>query len=314
MKSLNEVFTSLTARRRYEVWFLRLGLADGSGAWWVRYLLVNPGRSGCGVDSRARPVQVWATWFPAGGKAQTVIQGFGMESLQLSGRGKSPFRLRIGSNEIGEDFCRGDVAADGHRIAWELGYRSTFRVTMSDKGWIGFSRSPHSDAAFSGHITLDGRRFEGNPLGFGVQGHNCGYKHRDFWKWTHAYFPGSGGAASTLEALAYDMPLGLTFRKAVLWHEGKAYVIRGLREVKTDRENLQWEFEGAAGGGLEIEVAVDGGEGIHRLPYLKTDCTGDFEVANNSLARARLRIQSKDGRVEELRAPHGGVVEFGGLA
>jgi hypothetical protein len=44
-KTLNEVYSSLSMKRRYEVWFLRLGLADGSGAWWFRYLLMNPYRS-----------------------------------------------------------------------------------------------------------------------------------------------------------------------------------------------------------------------------------------------------------------------------
>jgi len=31
MRTFNEVFTKLTMRRRYEVWFLRVGLGDGSG-------------------------------------------------------------------------------------------------------------------------------------------------------------------------------------------------------------------------------------------------------------------------------------------
>ena len=54
MKTLNEVFTKLTMRRRYEVWFLRVGLGDGSGAWWFRYLLMNPGRGGCARGGFAR--------------------------------------------------------------------------------------------------------------------------------------------------------------------------------------------------------------------------------------------------------------------
>src|SRR5258707_536415 len=49
MKTLNERFSALSMRRRYEVWFLRLGFGDGSGAWWFRYLLMNPGR---GVPER----------------------------------------------------------------------------------------------------------------------------------------------------------------------------------------------------------------------------------------------------------------------
>jgi len=47
MQTLNEVYSSLSVRRRYEVWFVRFGLPDGAGAWWFRYLLTNPGRDGC---------------------------------------------------------------------------------------------------------------------------------------------------------------------------------------------------------------------------------------------------------------------------
>ena len=67
----------------------------------------------------------------------------------------------------------------------------------------------HPDATFSGQIEFDGRVLSGDPLGFGVQGHNCGYRHRNFWTWTHAYFPRTGQPASTLEALRYEMPFGL---------------------------------------------------------------------------------------------------------
>src|SRR6266581_5627168 len=85
MRTLNEVFTKLSMRRRYEVWFLRLGLGDGSGAWWFRYLLMNPGRGGCPSDPLGRPMQVWATWFPREGKPETWIQGFPVESLRSNG-------------------------------------------------------------------------------------------------------------------------------------------------------------------------------------------------------------------------------------
>jgi hypothetical protein len=105
-----------------------------------------------------------------------------------------------------------------------LRYHSSFRVELSSKGWIGFSRTPHSDAIFSGEITLDNRAFRGEPLAYGMQGHNCGYRHRKFWTWTHAHSPRANSANSTFEALVYEMPLGLVFRKAVLWHEGQQYI------------------------------------------------------------------------------------------
>lgn len=299
-------------RRRYEVWFLRLGLADGSGAWWFRYLLMNPGRGGCEGNPRGAPVQVWATWFPADGKPQSFIQGFPLEGLDLSGRRQAPFYLRIAENGIDEDSCRGALSIDGHSISWDLRYRSTFRVTLSNKGWIGFSSSPHSDAVFSGEITLDGRRFAGDPLGFGLQGHNCGYRHRSFWTWTHAYFPRGNAPASTLEALLYEMPLGLVFRKAVLWHDSAAYVFRDLTESSDARRDMQWKFRCAARNGIRLDAVIDGrGASVHRLPYLKTDCSGAFAVTNNSFASATLLIESVQGS-ERLETRGGAVLEVVG--
>ena len=313
MKTLNELYSSLSARRRYEVWFVRLGLADGSGAWWFRYLLMNPGQSGCVGNPRGMPVQVWATWFPRDGKPQSFIQGFPTEDLDLSERGQNPFHFRIGNNEIGESSCRGALNAEGHAIAWDLDYRSAFRNTLSNKGWIGFSRTPHSDALFSGAITLDGRSFAGNPLGFGVQGHNCGYRHRKFWTWSHAYFSGTGKGASTFEALVYEMPLGLAFRKAVLWHDGQVYKFHKLHEIRRDADGLAWNFRCFTKDGFRLEAAIDGaGPSIHQLPYVKTDCTGSFEVVNNSLARAMLRLERHGRSVETLETTTGAVLEMVG--
>ena len=103
MSTLNEVFSRLSVRRRYEVWFLRLGLADGSGAWWFRYLLMNPGRGGCPGHLAGAPVQVWATWFPALGKPQSFIQGFPLQGLDISRKGQTPFHFGIGDNAIDGD-------------------------------------------------------------------------------------------------------------------------------------------------------------------------------------------------------------------
>ncbi|MBZ5681523.1 MAG: hypothetical protein LAO24_15595 [Acidobacteriia bacterium] len=313
VKTLNEVFSSPTTRRRYEVWFIRLGLADGGGAWWFRYLLMNPGRGGCAGERQGMPVQVWATWFPHQGKPQTFIQGFPLEGLDLSGRGQSPIHLRIANNEIGENFCQGTLRVDGHEISWDLRYRSTFRVTLSNKGWIGFSRTPHSDALFSGRIMLDGRTFEGDPLGFGLQGHNCGYRHRNFWTWAHAYFPRPGAPHSTLEALVYEMPLGLVFRKAALWHDRKQYLFRNLQEIRTGAADFVWNFRCPTRDGFSLEVEIDGrGPSLHRLPYTKTDCSGSFEVVNNSLSTARLCLQQFGKPIERLVTTTGAVLEMVG--
>lgn len=313
MNTLNEVFSSLSTRRRYEVWFLRLGLIDGSGAWWFRYLLFNPGQTGCPKCVGGSPVQVWATWFPAMGEPQSYIQGFPLERLELSQRGQAPFHLRIGRNGIEENSCRGALEVDGHSLSWDLQYQSTARFTLSNKGWIGFSRTPHSDAVFSGEINLDGRRFAGDPLGFGVQGHNCGYRHRTFWTWAHAYFSRVGKPASTLEALTYEMPFGLIFRRAVLWHDGIQHVVRNLRETGNSREQRRWDFRGVTQNAVRITASITGADpNWHRIPYLKTDCSGTFDVMNNSLASANVVLESAGGEKETLQTSGGAVLEMVG--
>ena len=313
MATLNEVFSTLSAKRRYEVWFVRMGLADGSGAWWFRYLLMNLGRGGCAGNPQGMPLQVWATWFPANDAPQSFIQGFPLTGFRISPRGQTPLQFQIGENEIGEDFCRGKLNLNGHNISWNLRYHSTFRVTLSSKGWIGFSRTPHSDAIFSGEITFDGRTFSGEPLGFGVQGHNCGYRHRNFWRWMHAYFLRRGHAASTLETLVYEMPLDLVFRKTVLWHEEREYIFRRVHETVISREEMKWDFECSSPTGLKLKASIDGsGLSVHRLAYLKTNCSGIFDVLNNSLARASLLIERRDGFSEKLETATGAVLEIVG--
>lgn len=329
MKTYNEAFTKLSMRRRYEVWFLRLGLSDGSGAWWFRYLLMNPGRCGCegeneGGDSSGhhggdaddgprQPVQVWATWFPRDGKPETWIQGFPLEGFHFSKRGGSPFSFEIGENRIGENECRGRIEMGGHCIRWDLRYRSTFRMELSSKGWIGFSRTPHSDAVFSGEITLDGRTFRGEPLGYGMQGHNCGFRHRHFWTWTHIHFPGAGGSGSTFEALVYEMPLGLVFRRAVLWHKGERYILGKLNESVRDAQKLTWKMECVDGRGAQVEAEIAGRTGfVHRLPYVKTDCSGQFEVANDSLAVARVMLRLPGEAAAEITTDSGAALEMVG--
>jgi hypothetical protein len=312
-KTLNEVFSACSSRRRYEVWFLRLALKDGSGAWWFRYLLMNPGRLPSANVPERMPVQVWATWFPAEGHPITVIQGFSLADLDLSSRQSSPFHFLCGKNEITENRCRGTLDGTGHHVSWELHYRSSFHVTLSDKGWIGFSRTPHSNAVFSGRITIDGLTVEGNPLGCGLQGHNCGYKHRDFWVWSHAHFCRRNGATSILEALVYDMPMGLVFRKAVLWHNGRSHVFRKVKEKVRDRDHLRWQFSATSSEGVRLDFSVDGhGPGIHKLPYERTDCCGTFQVLNNSLASARCSVRLPGENWEELETSHGAVLEMAG--
>ena len=311
MKSLNQAYTRLGMARRYESWFLRFGLSDGSGAWWLRYLLTNPAREGCSGPVRTAPGQVWATWFPRDGHPQSFIQGFPIESINLGPR-DGPFCLRIGSSQIEDASCRGSVEGGGLPVSWNVRYNSNFGITVSNKGWIGFSRTPHSDATFFGEIRLGDRIFHGNPLGIGVQGHNCGFRHRHFWTWMHACFPQSVVGHSTFEAIVYEMPFGLIFRKAILWHGGRAIVFRRLRQSLRDQQALVWNFAASSGEGSALVSVEGGGPSLHRLPYVKTDCTGTFEVSNNSRARALIRLDLRSCGEQQLVTEDGAVLEMTG--
>lgn len=296
-------------RRRYEVWFVRCGLADGSGAWWFRYLLVNNLKVAPETSAR-RHFQVWATWFPRGAAPQTFIVEMPLEQLSLSARGQVPFHCRAREGGIEEGRCWGNLQAGGHHISWNLRIHSHFGATLSDKGWIGFSRSPRSDAVFAGEIIFDGRKFSAEPLGFGVQGHNCGYRHRSYWRWMHAYFAQTDGGG-TLEALVYDLPFGLVFRNAILWHRGKQARVRKIKESDILRSGarLQWNFSGQLDDGSPIEAFIEGvAPEIHELPYTKTDGSGTFPVSNASLARAIVKL----GPGETLETETGAVLEMGG--
>ena len=198
-------------------------------------------------------------------------------------------------------------------MRWDLRYRSSFGATLADWSWIGFSRTAHSDAVFSGEIELDGRDFGGEPLGFGLQGHNCGFRHRRMWNWTHGLFRDAGGDISTFEALEYEIPFGLRYRKAFLWHNGRLTTFRKFRAARRSPENLQWIFTCSGKDGTELRAEMDGsGTWLHRLPYVKTDCSGTFEVANNSLARARIAFTRPGEAPVEFATDFGAVLEMVG--
>lgn len=321
--TLNSVYHTPTMRRRYEVWFLKLLLADGSGAWWFRYLLTNLGRKGCSETSnsnldrnRCEPLQLWATWFPSGAQPQSFIQGFPLSDLEFSNPGE-PLGLECNGGQLSHDACRGDIAVAGHHLEWDLQYRSTVGFSLSDVGWIGFSRTPHSDAVFTGEVKLDGQSFQGltpgTPLGYGLQGHNCGFRHRNRWTWAHCFARDAAGQPTTFEALEYEIGFGLYFRRAKLWRNGQLHTLKQFSTQQRDRARMLWHFDCMdKSAGLTVTAELDGGgSSLHRLPYLKTDCSGTFEVSNNSLAQATLTIRQA-GQTERMTANAGAVLEMVG--
>jgi len=106
------------------------------------------------------------------------------------------------------------------------------------------------------------------------------------------------------------MPFGLVFRKAVLWHDGEQHEFRNVQDNRKAPNEFIWNFRCSTKNGLRLEAAIDGtAPNAHRLPYVKTDCTGSFEVVNNSLARATLRLERRGRPIEILETTTGAVLE-----
>jgi hypothetical protein len=303
-------------KRRYEVWFLHLALADGSGSWWIRYLLLNLGRSyggGCAGQPRGEPVQIGVAWVPRGGPPENYVAGFPQGGLEVSERFQSPFAIEFSGNRMDENSCRGAFEVAGHRFSWDLHYRSTASYSMSDKGWIGFSHTPHANAVFSGRIRYDDRVWEKETLGYGMQGHHCGYRHRRFWTWAHvAVVSAADGDLSSFEVVEHETLLRRRLHYARLWHEGKLFEFTKLEIIERTTDPFRWTVHcSRPETGTTLVAIFDGtGTGTLRLPYPKTNCTGVFEVINNSLASAKLYFKRGEQPPIEFLAPGGAVLEM----
>jgi hypothetical protein len=115
-----------------------------------------------------------------------------------------------------------------------------------------------------------------------------------------------------VEALTYERPLGLVFRKAVLWHDGQQHIFQNLKET-AEAESMLWDFRCATQNGTSLRATIDGrGQNVLHLPYTKTDCSGAFEVANNSLASASLLLEGVAKPAEMLETKCGAVLEVVG--
>lgn len=77
--------------------------------------------------------------------------------------------------------------------------------------------------------------------------------------------------------------------------------------------NVAWQPDDSVHHQSERRRPAYAGEvALARLPYMKTDCGGTFEVANNSLARAVVRLGRQGGPVETLETSTGAVLEMVG--
>ena len=223
----------------------------------------------------------WATWFPAGGRPQSFIQGFPLQGLNVSRRGQSPFHFRIGDNWHRRRFLQGIFGGGRARDLLEpaLPFHISRDAEQQRLDWF-LANAALRRGFFRRRSRSMAGAFAGDPLGFGVQGHNCGYRHRNFWTWTHAYFPRSGQPASTLEALG--------LRDAFWTGLSQSGALARRTEV--------FVSEFAGNGGQPRKLAVE--FSLRRAKWItagSVDRRSRFECASSSLCEDRLHGQLRGG-------------------
>ena len=108
-------------------------------------------------------------------------------------------------------------------------------------------------------------------------------------------------------------PWAFFFAKPFSGIDGQIYTFRSFRGEVRDSRELAWKVESSIGSGAQLEVDIRGRKGfVHLLPYLKTDCSEQFEVANDSLAQARIVLRYPSGTWEELTTDTSAVLEMAG--
>ena len=219
----------LSMRRRYEVWFLRLGLADGSGAWWFRYLLLNPGRGGCAQNPQGYPAQVRRLGFREG-KPQTWIGGFPLNELRLSRRNAGPFLLEMGENRISENECHGALEIDGRLNQLDLRHPVVVPRESEQHGLDRLFRARPIPMCSWGATYSLWPCVSGCIVWYRNAGSQLWISPSQFLESAHLHFPGAANGGSTFEALVDEMPR-LFFHRAVLWHNGQIYAFRSFAKM-----------------------------------------------------------------------------------
>jgi hypothetical protein len=193
-------------RGHYEVWYATLSHLPSRTGFWIRYTLESP------TEDHGEPyAQLWFARFDADDPTKTFAFNKRFPIAQLVH--SDPFGVRIGDAQLSPDGMRGALKGNGHEAEWDFRWTparsvhhhlpsASYRGSWADTQVL----SPHLNAAATGHITVDGQRYQldGAPIG---QTHLWGRKHAYSWAWSHCNaFEGDRGAA--LETLTIRLRRG----------------------------------------------------------------------------------------------------------
>jgi hypothetical protein len=165
----------------FEIWFLVVFAPAGGRAWWFRYTTFAP---------RAGPARatLWAAAFDADAPALALKRVLPIGAYDAGDAGR--FGIRLDGAALRHGAASGDVAADGHRVAWSLAF--TPAPAEARRGPRLLERFPlptavshaNDGVGFDGWVEVDGIRhvLAGAP---GVQKHLWGTRRVEELLWLY---------------------------------------------------------------------------------------------------------------------------------
>ncbi len=283
----------------YEVWYMTWNHPGTDQGFWLRYITEAP------VDGPPR-AELWFARFDPNDASRT----FGIHKRFVAGElasGADPFSLAIAGSRLGHDHAVGQLAGDGHQIAWDLRWNPAGQVlrqlpdVMYARGGLGETtvQSPNPRVAMSGTLVVDGETLTFDRAVMG-QTHLWGKKHAYSWTWGRcAEFAGAPDAL--LELLGVRLQRrGVTLPPLVLVAldlDGEQYRLNQFRHVVRNRGS--WADGRVAFSAWSPTVKIEGEltcrpDQMVSAPYLDPDGTEVF-CANTEIGDARVTVYRRAG-------------------
>jgi hypothetical protein len=302
----------------YEVWYLTWNDPASGDGYWLRYICEAP------LTGSARG-ELWFARFDRARPERT----FGIHHRDTAvAATHPPFQLTIGDAGLGHDHAVGELAGDGHQVAWDLRWAAAPRAlrqlpdVMYARGGLGETTvvSPNPRCMLVGTLDIDGQRvaLDGAVLG---QSHVWGKKHAYAWTWGRCAEL-LGAPDAVLELLAVRLQRrGVvlpTLALVVLEIDGERHQLNQLRHLARNR--ARWGDGRVEFNAWSSRVRIEGelvapADAFVMAPYEDPDGTSVY-CANTEVGDARVTVYRRAGlgwtRTRELTCRGRAHFELGG--
>jgi hypothetical protein len=280
-----------------ESYFLKANSLDGKRACWVKATV---------FASHARPLQAvaeaWAIFFERDGTHVAVKRSIPFADAVFS---RERLGVQVGEHlRLDDGVAQGSIEYGGHTIGLDLkmsGEHAPVPLFGSPAMYSGkFPKqklvTPRPDLRFEGTVTVDGERVDVSGWR-GMQGHNWGRGHSDFYAWGHCNVWERTDDELVLEAASARVKVGPVMTPMVtlvsVRHRGVRYDFTGPLQMLRNRGEVsgrRWHFEAHEGAvRVEADVCAQSSDFVG-LYYPNPDGQMTY-CLNTKLGTARVRLE-----------------------